>query len=97
MRDDSRPVFSITEGGLSALARCRGDLCAIVFYKKRINGQVYPKAARTGPYAYAQKVERINGKVVTRYIGIARVPERHDVIEKGGEDSADRSSQFQEI
>jgi hypothetical protein len=51
-------------------------LCAIVFYKKVIKGKTYPRAARTGPYAYAQEVVRIDGKVVTKYIGIVRIPER---------------------
>jgi hypothetical protein len=55
-------------------------LCAIVLYRKQIRGRLYPKAARTGPYAFAQEVTRINGKVVTKYIGIMKVEET-DVIE----------------
>jgi len=60
-------------------------MCAIVFYKKQINGRIYPKAARTGPYAFAQEVRRVDGKVVTRYIGILKVPDGEDVIESKGE------------
>jgi len=56
-------------------------LCAIVFYRKRINGQLYPKAARTGPYAFAQEVKRANGKVVTRYLGILKVPDKKHIEE----------------
>jgi len=79
------------------------DLCATVFYRKLIRGKLYPKAARTGPYAFAQEVKRVNGKVVTRYIGIMKVLARDaaviensggadgtDVIEKGGEANADQ-------
>jgi len=58
-----------------------GALCAIVFYKKRIRGKLCPKAARTGPYAFAQEVSRVDGRVVTRYLGIMQVPERADAIE----------------
>ncbi len=50
-------------------------MCAIVFYRKCIRGKTYPKAARTGPYAFAQEVTRVNGKVVSRYVGIVSVPE----------------------
>jgi hypothetical protein len=56
-------------------------LCALVYYTKTINGRRYPKAARTGPYAFAQEVRRVDGRVVTRYFGIVRVEERTDVIE----------------
>jgi hypothetical protein len=56
-------------------------LCAIVLYKKRIKGRLYPKAARIGPYAFAQEVTRVNGKVVTKYIGIMKVQEDTTVIE----------------
>jgi hypothetical protein len=58
-----------------------GTLCAIVYYTKTINGRRYPKAARTGPYAFAQEVSRVDGRVVTRYLGIAQVQERTNVIE----------------
>lgn len=57
-------------------------MCAIVFYKKQINGKTYPKAARTGPYAFAQEVRRVDGRVVTRYLGIMQVKERADVTER---------------
>jgi hypothetical protein len=56
-------------------------LCAIVLYKKRINGRLYPKAARTGPYAFAHEVSRVGGKVVSKYIGIVKVPENAVVAE----------------
>jgi hypothetical protein len=58
-----------------------GALCAIVFYRKTINGRLYPKAARTGPYAFAEEVRRADGRVVSRYIGIVQVPEKANVIE----------------
>ena len=38
-------------------------MCATVFYRKHIKGRLYPKAARTGPYAFAQGVSRANGRV----------------------------------
>jgi len=57
-------------------------MCAIVYYTKTINGRRYPKAARTGPYAFAQEVTRVDGRVVTRYIGIVQISEEGtDVIE----------------
>jgi hypothetical protein len=56
-------------------------VCAIVYYTKTINGRRYPKAARTGPYAFAQEVTRVNGRIVTRYLGIVKVEERTGVIE----------------
>lgn len=68
-------------------------MCATVFYTKLIKGKLYPRAARTCPYAFAQEVSRVRGKVVTRYIGIMRVSKdapvtenevrETDVIEKG--------------
>ena len=60
-------------------------MCATVFYRKQIRGKLYPRAARTGPYAFAQEVSRVNGRVVTRYIGIVQVPGRVAVVEIGGE------------
>ena len=54
-------------------------MCAIVFYRKQINGRIYPKAARTGPYAFAQEVSRVDGRVVTRYLGIVQVPEEGEM------------------
>jgi len=56
-------------------------MCAIAHYTKTINGRKYPKAARTGPYAFAQEVTRVDGRVVIRYIGIVQVEGRTDVIE----------------
>jgi len=64
-------------------------LCATVFYKKLIKGKLYPKAARDGPYAFAQDVSRVRGKVVTKYLGIVKVPEDAVVIENN--DDADQS------
>ena len=81
-------------------------MSATVFYRKLIKGKLYPKAARTGPYAFAQEVRRVNGRVVTRYIGIVKVLARDaaviensggadgtDVIEKRGEADADSPSE----
>ena len=56
-------------------------MCATVFYKKWIRGKLYPKAARDGPYAFAEEVSRVNGRVVSRYLGIVKLPEKADVIE----------------
>jgi len=50
-------------------------LCAIVLYRKCVKGRLYPKAARTGLYAFAEEVTRVNGRVVTRYLGIMRMLE----------------------
>jgi hypothetical protein len=58
-----------------------GALCATVFYRKCIHGRLYPKAARTGPYAFAEEVRRVDGRVVSRYVGIVQVPEKAKVIE----------------
>ncbi len=58
-------------------------MCATVFYRKQIKGKLYPRAARTGPYAFAQEVSRVRGKVVTRYIGIMRVSKDAPVMENG--------------
>jgi hypothetical protein len=58
-----------------------GALCATVFYRKRIKGRLYPKAARTAPYAFAEEVTRVDGRVVSRYVGIVQVPEKANVIE----------------
>ena len=40
-----------------------------------MKGRLYPKAARTGLYAFAEEVTRVNGRVVTRYLGIMRMLE----------------------
>ena len=60
-------------------------MCAVVFYRKRIRGRLYPVKARTGPYAFANEVTRVDGKVTSKYVGILPVPEgkRVDVIETG--------------
>ena len=70
-------------------------MCATVFYKKWIRGKLYPKAARTGPYAFAQEVRRVNGRIVTRYLGVMQVPGRVPVAETG-EDTDDDNSREQE-
>jgi len=62
-------------------------LCPTVFYRKQIKGKLYPKAARTGPYAFAQEVSRVRGNVVTRYFGIVRVPNDAAVIENANDDA----------
>jgi hypothetical protein len=72
-------------------------LCATVFYKKWIRGRLYPKAARTGPFAFAQEVNRVDGRVVTRYLGIVEVPDRVDVVEMGGESDDDNSSEQESV
>jgi len=62
-------------------------LCATVFYTKLSKGKLYPKAARTGPYAFAQEVSRVRLKVVTKYVGIVKVPKDAVVIEKANDDA----------
>jgi len=74
-----------------------GALCAIVYYTKTINGRRYPKAARTGPYAFAQEVSRVDGRVVTRYLGIVQVGERIDVIEMEEGSNDHKSEQPEEV
>ena len=71
-------------------------LCATVYYTKQVRGRLYPKAARTGPYAYANEVSRVRGKVVSKYVGIVRIPEGTEdtnVVEKGAEPDADQSGE----
>ncbi len=72
-------------------------MCATVLYTKWIKGKLYPKAARTGPYAFAEEVNRVNGRVVTRYLGIVEVPDRVDVVEMGGESDDDNSSEQEPV
>ena len=72
-------------------------MCAIVFYTKTINGRRYPKAARTGPFAFAQEVNRVNGRVVTRYLGIVQVEERTDVVETEEEANDHKSDQPESV
>lgn len=60
-------------------------------------GGPYPKAAWTGPYARAQEVTSVNGKVVAKYTGIVQLPEKVDVVERGGEESSDKPGQSQQI
>ncbi len=72
-------------------------MCATVFYRKHIKGRLYPKAARTGPYAFAQGVSRVNGRVVTRYLGIVQVEERANVVEREEGSNADQPGEPEEI
>lgn len=64
-------------------------MCATVFYRRMIKGRLYPRAARTGPYAYAQEVTRVGGRVVTKYVGIAKVSEGQDRTERGETETED--------
>ncbi len=71
-------------------------MCATVYYTKQVKGRLYPKAARTGPYAYANEVSRVRGKVVSKYVGIVKIlegTEDTNVVEKGGEPDADQSGE----
>jgi hypothetical protein len=77
------------------MLNCAGTkvaMCAIVLYRKWTKGRLYPKAARTGPYAFAQEVNRVDGRVVTRYIGIVQVPDGTKVAKMEGESVDDNSS-----
>lgn len=60
-------------------------MCTVVFYRKRIRERLYPVKARTGPYAFANDVTRVGGKVTSKYVGILQVPEgkRVGIIETG--------------
>ncbi len=71
-------------------------MCATVHYTKHVKGRLYPKAARTGPYAFAQEVSRVDGRVISRYMGIRMLSERADVIEKG-EEHDDHSREPEQI
>ena len=73
------------------------DLCATVFYKKWIRGRLYPKAARTGPFAFVQEVSRVDGRVVTRYIGIVHVPDGTKAVKMEGESNDDNSSKQESV
>ena len=72
-------------------------MCATVFYRKQIRGRIYPKAARTGPCAFAQEVNRVDGRVVTRYIGIVQLPEKADVVEMGEESNDSEPGQPEQV
>jgi hypothetical protein len=82
-------------------------LCATVLIRKKIRGRLYPKAARTGPCAYANEVSRVGGRVVSRYVGIVKVSDCSNlvgnrdvvenkagksVVEKAGETDANDAS-----
>ena len=73
--EDKRPEarVSITSGALNCSSGRLGALCATVFYRKRIKDRLYPKAARTGPYAFAEEVRRVDGMSLSRYVVIGQV------------------------
>jgi hypothetical protein len=72
-------------------------LRATVLYRKWTRGKLYPKATRAGPYAFAQEVNRVNGRVVTRYIGIVQVPDGTKVVKMEGESVDDNSSEQESL
>jgi hypothetical protein len=72
-------------------------LTAKVLYTKWIKGKLYPKAARTGPFAFAQEVSRVNGRVVTRYLGIVQVQVGTGVIEREEESNDDNSGEQEPV
>ncbi len=61
-------------------------MCATVFYTKQIKGKLFPKAARNnGRYAYCQSVNRVDGKVICKYLGIRKLPRGKVArLEEGG-------------
>ena len=55
----------------------------LTYYTKRVNGKLYPKAARTDPsQAYCVDVSRVDGKVVSKYQGVRTVPKGEEIEEK---------------
>ncbi|MDV3278537.1 MAG: hypothetical protein LYZ69_08785 [Nitrososphaerales archaeon] len=72
-------------------------MCATVYYTKLMKGKLYPKATRTSSFAYANEVNRERGRVVSKYIGIMKVPEGSDVVEKGGDADADSPGEPQQV
>ncbi len=72
-------------------------MCATVSYRRWINGKLYPKAARTGPFAFAEEVSRVNGKVVSRYLGIVKLPSNADVVEMGEESHDQQFSESEQV
>ncbi len=61
-------------------------MCSTVYYTKLIRGRIYPKAARNnGRYAYCQSVNRVDGKVMSKYLGIRKLPRGKVArLEEGG-------------
>ena len=57
-------------------------MISISFWTVVINGRLFPKAARTGDYAYSHEVWRKGSKFKTRYLGIQRVPQNVCVVKK---------------
>ena len=49
---------------------------SIVYYRKVVNGRVFPvKAREGGRFAFAHEVKREGLNVKTKYLGILRVPD----------------------
>ena len=47
----------------------------LTYYVKRVNGKLYPKEHRTNPKAaYCVDVSRVDGKVVSKYLGVREAP-----------------------
>ena len=83
---------SATDEGLASRHRRKRDLPDHP-KKKVVKERRYSRAARTGPYAYAQEVTRANGKVVTKYLGIVNVPEGEDVERPEGTRNGDNAGE----
>lgn len=55
----------------------------LIYYTKTINGKLYPKAARADrSWAYCADTQRVDGKVVSKYVGIRQAPKASDIEEK---------------
>ena len=56
----------------------------LTYYIKRVNGRLYPKERRTNPKAaYCVDVSRVDGKVVSKYLGIKEAPKGAETEVKG--------------
>ena len=54
-----------------------------IYYTRVIKGKLYPKAARADrSWAYCVDIQRIDGKVVSKYQGIRQAPKDSDIEEK---------------
>ena len=82
---------------LSRVGTSYGDLCARVLYRKLVRGRTYPVAARTGPYYFAEEVYRVDGKLVSKYVGIVRASDGDVIEERGGEGKPKRTTESEEI
>lgn len=49
-------------------------MCVNFYSRKHLKGRLYPKAARTGSYSDANEVNLVNGKVVSKCVGIRQGP-----------------------